>query len=88
MTKVKEWFIFKIQGLTLNKSCSIVCVLQTLFKDPSLNLSLSLTNKGHKIDSAAVFSTYNFSKSGVSLSNDIDIPRSPNFAKQLELVQK
>ena len=87
MTKVKEWFIFKIQGLTLNKSCSIVCVLQTLLKDLSLNLSLSLTNKGHKIDFAAVFNTLNYSKS-VSLSNDVGIPRSPNFAKQLELVQK
>ena len=88
MTKVKEWFIFKIQGLTLNKSCSIVYVLQTLFKDPNLNLYLSLTNKGHKIDSAVVFSTWNYSKSGVSLSNDIGIPRSPKFVKQLELVQK
>jgi hypothetical protein len=33
LTKVKEWFLFKIQGLTLNKSCSLVCVLQTLFFD-------------------------------------------------------
>ena len=87
MTKVKEWFIFEIQGLTLNKSCSIVCVLQTLLKDLSLNLSRSLTNIGHKIDFAAVFDTKNYSKS-VSLSNDVGILRSPNFAKQLELVQK
>jgi hypothetical protein len=31
LTKVKEWFLFKIQGLTLNKSFSLVCRLQTLF---------------------------------------------------------
>ena len=56
--------MFKIQGSTINKSGSLVCVLQTLFEGPSLNLSLSLTNKGHKIDSAAVFST-KYSKSGI-----------------------
>jgi hypothetical protein len=29
LTKTKQGFLFKIQGLTLNKSCSLVGVLQT-----------------------------------------------------------
>jgi hypothetical protein len=55
LTIVKEWILFKIQGLTLNKSCTLVGVQQTLFKDPSLKLSLSLSNNGPKLESAAIF---------------------------------
>jgi hypothetical protein len=36
LTKVKEWVMFKIQGLTLNKSCSLCYVEQTLFKGQEL----------------------------------------------------
>jgi hypothetical protein len=31
LTEMKEWFLFKIQGLTLNKSCSLGWVEQLLF---------------------------------------------------------
>jgi len=37
LTKVKEWFLFKIQGLTLNESYSLVWVQQTLFLEHTLN---------------------------------------------------
>jgi hypothetical protein len=33
LTKVKEWFIIKIQGLTLNKSCSLSGVQHTTPKN-------------------------------------------------------
>jgi hypothetical protein len=32
LTKVKEWVLFKIQGLTIKQSCNLVGVLQTLFE--------------------------------------------------------
>ena len=56
LTKVKEGFLFKIQGLTLNESCSLVCVLQTLFLDQRLSPCLCLSYRGLKIESAVVFS--------------------------------
>ena len=71
----------------LNKSWSPSYVEQTLFNDQELDQLGNKSNRGHKIEFAVVFNTSNYSKS-VSLSNDVDIPRSPNFAKQLELVQK
>jgi hypothetical protein len=37
LTRVKEWFLFKIQGLTLNKIYSLVYVQQTLFLEHTLN---------------------------------------------------
>jgi hypothetical protein len=37
LTRVKEWLLFKIQDLTLDKSCSLVGVLQTLFLDQKPN---------------------------------------------------
>jgi hypothetical protein len=55
LTKVREWVLFKIQGLTLNQSCSLVGVLQTLFKEQEPKQLGSLSNKGSKIQLAAIF---------------------------------
>jgi hypothetical protein len=55
LTKVKEWVLFKIQGLTLNQSCNLVGVLQTLFKEQEPKQLESLSNKGSKIQLAAIF---------------------------------
>jgi hypothetical protein len=56
LTNIKLWLLYQQWSLTINKSCSLVCVLQTLFKDPSLNLHLSLSNRGYKFESTIVFS--------------------------------
>jgi hypothetical protein len=55
LTKLKEWVLFKIQGLTLNQSFSLVGVLQTLFKEQEPKQLGSLSNKGSKIQLAAIF---------------------------------
>jgi hypothetical protein len=41
LTKIMQGLLFKIQGLTLNKSCSFVCAQQTLFKGEELVWSLT-----------------------------------------------
>jgi hypothetical protein len=41
LTKVKGWPLFQLWGLTLNESCSIASVEQTLFKDQELVWYLS-----------------------------------------------
>jgi hypothetical protein len=55
LTKVKEWFLFKIQDLTFNKSCNLVCVLQTLVLDQEPNQLGDKPNKGSKFESTVVF---------------------------------
>ena len=47
--------MFKIQGLNFNKSGNLVCVLQTLFLDQEPNQLGNKSNRGSKIESAAVF---------------------------------
>ena len=41
LTKVKDWLLLQLWGLTLNESCSIASVEQTLFKDQELVWYLS-----------------------------------------------
>jgi hypothetical protein len=55
LTKVKEWFLFKTQGLTFNKSGNLVCVLQTLFWDQEPNQLGDKPNKGSKFESVTIF---------------------------------
>jgi hypothetical protein len=55
LTKVKEWVLFKIQGLTLNQNGSLVGVLQTLFKEQEPKQHGNLSNEGSKIQLAAIF---------------------------------
>jgi hypothetical protein len=57
LTKTKQGFPFKIQGLTLNKNCSLVCLLQTLFLDQEPNQLGNKSNRGSKMESAAIFNT-------------------------------
>jgi hypothetical protein len=54
LTKVKKWFMIRIQGLTLNKICSLVGVLQTLFKEQEPKRLGNLSNRGSKIQLAHV----------------------------------
>ena len=70
LTKVKQQFLFKIQGLTFNKSGNLVCVLQTLFLDQEPNQLRNKLNRGSKIESAVVFGLENNSKSQNFRSND------------------
>ena len=58
--------MFKIKGLTFNKSGILVCVLQTLFLDQEPNQLGNKSNRGSKIESAAVFSPGKYSKSKIS----------------------
>jgi hypothetical protein len=46
--------MIRIQGLTLNKSCSLVGVLQTLFKEQEPKQLGNLSNRGSKIQLADV----------------------------------
>ena len=71
---------------SFNKSCSTVCMLQTLLKFPSPNHLLSMSNNDHKIESAIISSTSNL-KSGITVHH-VGIPHSPNFTKQLVWVPK
>jgi hypothetical protein len=57
LTKTKQGFHFKIQGLTLNKICSLVCLLQTLFLDQEPNQLGNKSNGASNMESASVFST-------------------------------
>ena len=41
LTKVKDWLLLQLWGLTLNESCSIASVEQTLFKYQELVWFLS-----------------------------------------------
>jgi hypothetical protein len=88
LTKVKKWFMIRIQGLTLNKSCSLVGVLQTLFKEQDPKHLGNLSNRGSNIQLIAVSYTKNYSKSWrcYSMSMVIGASRSRVFVKQLELI--
>jgi capsule polysaccharide export protein KpsC/LpsZ len=61
-------------------------VLQPLFKDLGLNLSLSLSNRGLKFECSTVFRLENI-LSLESIVIDVGMSRSLNFTKQLKLVQ-
>ena len=63
---------------------------ETLFLDQEPDQLGTKANRGSNIESAAVFGTLNFSKSGIHhrLVIAIGILRSPNFVKQLDLVPK
>ena len=80
------WSFVSLQPIQTNpssfkQSCRERCVQQTLFKDPILNHHLSLSNRGSKIKSVAVFRLRNIS------NHLIDTPRSRIFIKQLKLSQ-
>ena len=52
---MKPWFRYQWSSLTLNKNCSLVCLLPTLFLDQSLIQLLSVSNSGLKFGYSAVF---------------------------------
>ena len=54
--------------LCISETCSIVCMLKALLKFPSPNHLLSMSNNGHKFESAIVSSTSNF-ESGICSSS-------------------
>jgi hypothetical protein len=61
-------------------------VLQPLFKDLGLTLSLSLSNRGLKFECSIVFRLENI-LSLESIVIDVGMPRSHVFTKQLKLRQ-
>ena len=80
------WSLVSLQPIqtspsSFKQSCRARCVEQTLFKDPILNHPLSLSNRGSKIKSAAIFRLRNIS------NHLIDTLRSHAFVKQLKLSQ-
>jgi hypothetical protein len=50
LTKVKLLFIFKIWGLTFNKSCRTCVIQQTLYLNQALIQSLSIPNSAIKTE--------------------------------------
>ena len=54
-TKVKDWILLELWGLTLNESCSFASVEETLFKGQEPNQPANSSNRGSKFESAAVF---------------------------------
>jgi hypothetical protein len=87
LTKVKEWFRIKIQGLTLNKSCSLVAILQTLFMEQSQNCLEVCQIEAQRFNLLLFSALRNYSKSGI-LDIDVSISRSHDFVKQLDSVPK
>ena len=87
LTKVKQQFLFKIQGLTFNKSGNLVCVLQTLFLDQDPNQLGNKSNRGSKIESAAIFSPEKYSNSEISGKDSWHV-ECHVFIKQLDLFLK
>ena len=80
------WSLVSLQPIqtspsSFKQSCRARCVEQTLFKDPILNHPLSLSNRGSKIESVAVFRLWNIS------NHLINMPCSHVFVKQLKLSQ-
>ena len=57
--------LFKIQGLTLNESYSLVWVQQTLFLEHTLNQFRNKWNRGSKIEFATVFRLRNILSPGL-----------------------
>ena len=59
-----------------------------MFLDQEPDQLENKSNRGSKIECAAVFNPGKYSKFGISVAMMIGIPHSPKFVKQLELSQK
>jgi len=55
LTKVKDWLLLQLSGLTLNESYSFASVEETLFKGQEPNRPKNSLSRGSKFESAAVF---------------------------------
>ena len=70
LTNIELQLRFKFQYLILNKSCSLSCVLQTLFLNSSLIQPLTQPNSDLKFECNAVFTSQNLAKSLIGSLRD------------------
>jgi len=73
--------------LTLNETGSLVYMLQTLFWDYEPNHLGNKSNRGSKIESAAIFSPEKYSNSEISGKDSWHV-ECHVFIKQLDLIPK
>ena len=75
------WSLVSLQPIqtspsSFKQSCRARCVQQTLFKDPILNHPLSLSNRGLKIESMAIFRLRNISNHLIDTLHSHDLGKS------------
>jgi len=55
LTKVKDWLLLPLWGLTLNESYSFASVEETSFKSQEWNQLVNSSNRGWNFETAAAF---------------------------------
>ena len=63
LTKVKDWLLLQLWGLTLNENCSFASVEETSFKSQEPNQHVNSSNRGSKFESCCFLALRNNSKS-------------------------